>query len=268
MESFDLSLYSWEEVVTRFLREVTVRKPQKNEELLSVIGPDKSNEDMFSHFWNMEEAHNILTPEVSHPSANKSFTEAYRYRMLGDEHLENGDYEKALMCYNQSVMFAPHPHIMLPDERKHCMDKGSGTMKSNASDEGQRCLGWGKYQSLAQGYNARARLLLKMKQYELCIRDIDLTLDLGCPTACRNYLSRMREICMDQKDTQNPADQDRMAKNPFSYVNPTPPKLEEINPKMPSVSTAIRFAYTADHGRHLVATRDIRPGNLISLFFL
>lgn len=258
MESFDLSLYSWEEVVDRFLKEITVRKPQINEELLSVAGPDKSNEDMFSYFWNMEEAHNILTPEVCHPSANKLLTESYRYRMLGDDHLENGDYDKALVCYNQSVMYAPHPQIVLSDD----------TMKSNVSDESQRSLGWGKYQALAQGYDARARLLFKMEQYELCIRDIDLTLDLGCPSLCRKYLSRLREICMDQKDTQNPADQIKMAKNLFSYMNPTPPKLEEINPKMPSVSNAIQFAYTADQGRYLVATRDIRPGNLISLFFL
>lgn len=245
----------------RFLKEI-YRKPQKNEELQSVIGPDKRNEDMFSHLWNMEDSHNILTPEICHPLAYKSFTEAYRYRMLGDGHLENGDFESALKCYNQCIMYAPHPH-----ESKHCIDIGSGTMRRYVSDEGQRCLGWGKYQPLAQGYDARARLLFKMKQYELCIRDIDLTLDLGCPSACRKYLSQMRESCMYQKDAQNPADQNRMAKKPFTHVNPTPPKLEEINPKIPSVSTAIRLAYTADQGRHLVATRDIRPGNVISFFF-
>ncbi|CAL4197586.1 unnamed protein product, partial [Meganyctiphanes norvegica] len=47
----------------------------------------------------------------------------------------------------------------------------------------------------------------------------------------------------------------------FAYNNPTPPSLDdEPNPTIPAFSRALNLQYSADQGRYVVATRDIKPG--------
>ena len=46
----------------------------------------------------------------------------------------------------------------------------------------------------------------------------------------------------------------------FSFENPSPPKLTEHNPTIPSLSKSVDLAFSSTQGRYLVANKDIKPG--------
>lgn len=49
----------------------------------------------------------------------------------------------------------------------------------------------------------------------------------------------------------------------FKYRSPKAPPLIESNPTIPSLSSAVTLEYKPDRGRFLVATRDIKPGEVV-----
>ncbi|KAK3872646.1 hypothetical protein Pcinc_022288 [Petrolisthes cinctipes] len=269
MASSNSSVFSWEQLVDKFMMDIQIKNPEKMQEIMTKIGPDQSNEDMFSFIWNMEETHSILTPNavLRPPNTIKSNAEADKNRVMGDKHLKLGDYDKALMFYNICLRFALHPPITLTDGNRNQLypDKKSSSGENSVSVRAKNSTGWGKFGALARGYCARALLLFKMKQYELCIRDTELTLELGCPVATRKELSHLRSTCVQQKAKSELTIYDGKGKDAFACVCPSPPRLEEINPNMPSLSVAVKLTYSTSQGRHLVAARDIHPGELLGV---
>ncbi|KAK4321749.1 hypothetical protein Pmani_007487 [Petrolisthes manimaculis] len=271
MASSNSSVFSWEQLVDKFMMDIQIKNPEKMQEMMTKIGPDQSNEDMFSFIWNMEETHRILTPNtvLRPPNTIKSNAEADKNKVMGDKHLKLGDYDKALMCYNMCLRFALHPPITLTDGNRNQLypDKKSSSGKNNVSVRAKNSTGWGKYGALARGYYARALLLFKMKQYDLCIRDTELTLELGCPVAIRKELSHLRSTCLHHKAKSELTIglYDGKGKDAFACLCPSPPRLEEINLNMPSLSAAVKLTYSTSQGRHLVAARDIHPGELLGV---
>ena len=46
----------------------------------------------------------------------------------------------------------------------------------------------------------------------------------------------------------------------FSFETQSPPQLAQHNSGIPSLSSSVDLAFSPDHGRHLVANKDIKPG--------
>ncbi|CAL4111080.1 unnamed protein product, partial [Meganyctiphanes norvegica] len=168
-------------------------------------------------------------------------------------------------------------------------------------------------------YATRASVLFELKQYEMCISDIDRSMSLGYPkplqyrafamkNSCLTHLQNQQEDNLDQSiasiddlkfseltddesvatmkrlveqcyqsenpwNTNIPTSDDKMfkmAKNTmtqdeliFAYKNPAPPGMIDTNPHIPSISGALNLKFTPDKGRHMVAIRDITPGEVL-----
>ncbi|XP_045593479.1 SET and MYND domain-containing protein 4 [Procambarus clarkii] len=223
------------------------RLSNKMSEVMTIMRPENTNEEMFSYLWSLDEAHATLTP-VLHPSS-KSKDESYVHCKQGDIAYRLHDLVQALSSYNLAILSAPHP------------DTITDSPKNSGKD---------KYEELAQAYESRSVVLYDLKQYTKCSDDIDRALELGCVQSRRKLLDR-KSICLklisEGKDKAFDASAEALNtfEPCFAYINREPPKLADHNPAIPSLSSAVKLAYTHSQGRHLIADRDINPGDIVSV---
>lgn len=272
--------------------------------------------ELFAHLWSLPEAHLCLTPKVT-PNA-KFQIDAENLQAKGDEYFEKGDLEKALECYNLSIMAAPHPskplgiglsqngtksHSSFIWQEQHGIYLNEGTDRTppvclHHEDE--------KFETLVLGFVKRSAVLFAMEEYETCLYDIEAAIRCGCSAKWRSVLAKRKLKClmaMDEvsiskqlsetplelenvdvlqeiHDTQAHTELSQLTRDkpeysfesnrfplndqlPFFYHNPEKPKLLKRNPTIPSLSDAVTMKYTSSQGRHLVATKDINPGNIL-----
>ncbi|XP_069188801.1 SET and MYND domain-containing protein 4-like [Procambarus clarkii] len=219
----------------------------KMSEVMTIIKPEHTTEEMFSYLWSLDEAHATLTP-VLHPSS-KSKDESYVHCRQGDIAYRLHDLVQALSSYNLAILSAPHP------------DTITDSPKNSGKD---------KYEELAQAYESRSVVLYDLKQYTKCSDDIDRTLELACVQSRTKLLDR-KSICLklisEGKDKAFDASAEALNtfEPCFAYINRAAPKLADHNPAIPSLSSAVKLAYTHSQGRHLIADRDINPGQIVSV---
>nr|XP_045593477.1 SET and MYND domain-containing protein 4-like [Procambarus clarkii] len=223
------------------------RLSNKMSEVMTIIKPENTTEEMFSYLWSLDEAHATLTP-VLHPSS-KSKDESYVHCRQGDIAYRLHNLVQALSSYNLAILSAPHPDTITDSPKNPGKDK---------------------YEELAQAYESRSVVLYDLKQYTKCSDDIDRALELGCVQSRTKLLDRKR-ICLklisEGKDKAFDASAEALNtfEPCFAYINPEPPKLADYNPAIPSLSSAVKLAYTHSQGRHLIADRDINPGEIVSV---
>ncbi|KAK7086995.1 hypothetical protein SK128_000849 [Halocaridina rubra] len=200
--------------------------------------------------WNLEEAHQAFTAPKVCPS--KSDDTAERFRQEGNCLYKKHMFDFALEHYNLSILCAHHPNID----------------SSSTEPAGQNCRSSGSeadmkmYKTLGYGYANRSAVQLVRKEYERCIADIDLAIKYGYPEELRSKLEERREKCLKAiKKAKR-----KNAAQKIIYLNKKiPPQLPKPNPSVPSFSDSIKVSYSATKGRHVVAARDIRPGDLIAV---
>lgn len=151
---------------------------------------------------------------------------------------------------------------------------------------------------LSLAYANRSAALFKAKLYEDCLRDIERALQLDYPSKlkaklfarkaqtliilnssvnseskkaleeARHWLEKMdltgngRKIV--EKTLSNPEEMAGIEK-PRKLLNDERnlPQVPNDNPKIPGASSAIKFGYSKKFGKHIIAARDIKPGEVL-----
>lgn len=180
----------------------------------------------------------------------------------GNKSFKNGQYYKALQEYTESILYAE--------------DSSGG---------------------LALAYANRSAALFKLEKYDDCIKDIDRALELPYPEGFKSKLYKRKGLCLSELGrpeadstfqealswldkmtlSQDEVDKSKQELEKLISVPPAAPKptsqsvqlpVPEIltpNPEVPSASDSIALNYSKERGRHFVATRKIKPGELLVL---
>ncbi|XP_064088538.1 SET and MYND domain-containing protein 4-like [Macrobrachium nipponense] len=212
--------------------------------------------------------------------SRKSEDKANMMRLLGNECYKAKNYTKALESYNQSILAAPHP--VLSNIRMEETDGDAeefGVPRIDPARYGGVSLE--QCSALGKGFANRSAILLDLGAYEECLEDIDLALEYGYPEELRPKLEARRLKCQEaqrQEETSNFKQRDlldgnleklvlRDALKEFkSVVAKKPPVLKDPNPCLPAFSSSVKVCHWPDKGRRgLVATRDIKPGEVLGV---
>lgn len=166
-------------------------KPVEYAGLRAKYNSDKSPEELFSYMWDLEEAHQILTPNFV--TSGKSEKLATRLGKEANFYFNEGKDDKALELYNRSIMTAPHPIIKKTVESRHEDDYYEfppiSTEKYGGVDEARGT-------ALAMGFGNRSALMMKLKLYKNCLEDINLAFKYGYPEDRRHRLEDRRRRCL------------------------------------------------------------------------
>lgn len=153
-------------------------------------------------------------------------------------------------------------------------------------------------EQLALAYANRSAVLLKLHKYELCIQDIDRALALKYPDNLRaklyvrkvECLNALRHPCMEDGINKAQYWLEKMSIDDINrkklneklnsinhnlvsqkfkkqnILKQLPlPKIQTHNSEVPCASEAVTIKYNEEYGRHIVATRKIRPGEVIAV---
>ncbi|XP_043282538.1 SET and MYND domain-containing protein 4-like [Venturia canescens] len=150
-----------------------------------------------------------------------------------------------------------------------------------------KCIAYAEPNSseLPLGYGNRSALLYEARLYEHCLQDIERALSLQYPQHLRPELfdkvnREIKEIQLSIEATNL----DESTKNKYhnaaellrqKNVYPAQRKLFDEakhkpvtpsdNPELPGVSSALAVVYDQEFGRHIRATRNIEPGEVLSI---
>ncbi|CAL4123144.1 unnamed protein product, partial [Meganyctiphanes norvegica] len=260
---------------------------------------DENTTDMFKCIYKMEEAHTFLKLHIQNDCKNGKLS--IKLREEGNVFYKEKQLKDALEKYNKCIFSAPHPKL-------HCKKVDTN-----------------EYNPLAMGYGNRSALLFRLREYEMCICDIDRSIHLCIPKNTQFKLEQRKVQCLIAMEKYEEA-QDLLKKSEilldtlqnvkeceksalsnlvqqcaqglmggqirnkkqkskyeviksanastsfsnddliFAYNNPRPPSLDdEPNPTIPAFSCALKLQYSPDQGRYVVATRDIKPGEVIAV---
>ncbi|KAK7075804.1 hypothetical protein SK128_011385, partial [Halocaridina rubra] len=147
------------------------------------------------------------------------------------------------------------------DEDDREVSQNRNNEENVPAEDGEKTENW-KYRFLSQAYESRASYLYRVKEYEKSIIDLDRALRLGCAPSNEHALRVVREHCFEKIDRGGKRNIKGKGLT-FSYKTPPPPVLQEKNPQIPAMSSAVKLMYSPREGKHLVATRDIRPGEVL-----
>lgn len=248
-------------------------------EVMSHFGPEKDDEDMFAYLWSLPEAHRHLTPEV--PPCKKS-KERAKNLIQNTGLLSLTDLYGALRMCNQAVVNAPFPG--------QCAPAGEDRTQESRPD-----------QTLGTCYATRSEILFKLGFYDKCLSDIERAIQAGysrkgemekrkkkclqamsresylpyVKEATRDHRNRPREETFHQRFKLYQQSQlggfiltENFRKSLLSEAEVPKPKLSDPHPNIPTMSRAVSLAYTPEKGRHIVAARDIYPGDYFSCFLI
>ncbi|CAL4173163.1 unnamed protein product, partial [Meganyctiphanes norvegica] len=264
---------------------------------------DGNTEDMFKYLYNQFESQVKLPLKLNISKPCKDELLSNKLREEGNLVYKRKKLQEALEKYNKCILSAPHPKL--------------SCTKVDTNE----------YNSLAKGYANRSAVLFQLQEYEMCIRDLDRSINLSsskitqfkleerkvkCLIAVERYKEAqdilktcklmLKSLQLENKDKEsyenelsifldqcvigmNKGKRKNKKKNCyeeikcadastyfssddviFAYNNPTPPSLDdEPNPTIPAFSRALNLQYSADQGRYVVATRDIKPGEVIAV---
>ncbi|XP_063612071.1 SET and MYND domain-containing protein 4-like [Penaeus indicus] len=238
----------------------------KSREVFEHVGPNHTEEEMFSYLWDLQEAHQALTPTLV--SARKSKNIAESYLECGEEELERGDLKEALKSCSLAIIFAPHPSLPggrnVGLENKRDRNNNIDNLITDEEEE-ERLRTHQDFELLARGYGSRSAVLFEVGHYRKCIIDIDAALNHSVDELRREVLSERRVKCLARiKDEENGKihTNDKYAKlfdTPCSEM----PVLPDPHPTIPAFSKDVRVAFAPSQGRYLVADRDISPGETV-----
>ncbi|XP_066970990.1 SET and MYND domain-containing protein 4-like [Macrobrachium rosenbergii] len=242
----------------------------------------KNIDDMLHYIWKFD------TPRLKRPSSWKNELTADRLRIEGHCFYRKRKLTKALQMYNLSIMKAPHPVVR--DRVSHEVEEVLPLPQENGGDRfripdldptkyGGKPDG-GETRALSLGFVGRSAILFDLKLYKECLEDIDLAVEYGCPEEAYSTLQARKEHCIAALQTDqeksfegapssalslDPEDEELPGEIADSYKRVEIPVLVERNPRIPSLSSALNVINIEGKGRSIVATRDIKPGEVIGV---
>ncbi|XP_047470256.1 SET and MYND domain-containing protein 4-like [Penaeus chinensis] len=145
----------------------------------------------------------------------------------------------------------------LAEEKGIPREQQKERLKEMASDntENPKSQATEPYLALARGYGNRSAVLFHCGRYHESIRDMERALRYSQEESFKKKLLARKVQCLEAIQEGSVRE---VVKKPS-----IPPKLESCNPAHPSLSKCVRVENSSAKGRHLVAERDIRPGELL-----
>lgn len=150
----------------------------------------------------------------------KNNTEAKKLRDLGNKHFQERDFFDALLKYNHSLCFAE-----------------IGT------------------EAVGMAYANRSAVYIEMKQFDMCLKDIQLARRSNYPIEKLEKLKQREEACVTAIENWKPNSYD----NPLNFF-----KLSyAANKKYPGIVDCLVLRNNKKFGNHLVTTKTLRTGDII-----
>ncbi|KAG5877080.1 hypothetical protein JTB14_011784 [Gonioctena quinquepunctata] len=109
-------------------------------------------------------------------------------------------------------------------------------------------------ESLALAYGNRSAVLFAKNYYNECLEDIERALANDVPDRTKANLNLRKQK----------AEQLKQKQQPIRYYKPAP-TLENKNPLISCASSSVEIKHNQKYGRHIVATEDIKVGDVISV---
>ncbi|XP_066940495.1 SET and MYND domain-containing protein 4-like [Macrobrachium rosenbergii] len=236
-----------ESMLKNFHNEIGTEKLQR---LMEHFNGSKSVKEMFSHLWNFELAHKFITPTLT--SSKKSHEEALNLQKEGDEYFKNAKFSEALEYYTLCIMHAPHPCVTYEDSERN-------TQKLD-----------GEYSALSSGYAKRSAALFQLGCIEHCLRDMRLALSHGFTDNLGDLENRKAQcISLQNNNTKQFrggfVTSECLSQRSAHEVSLELPRVKEPHFKFPTFGNCLRVDYTPEKGRHLIAERDIDPGEVLGV---
>ncbi|XP_042875594.1 SET and MYND domain-containing protein 4-like [Penaeus japonicus] len=250
-------------------------------EVTAHFGPTSTLDDMFRYLWCLPETFQLLTPPAGDPRiSRKGAAEAERFRAEGNRFYREHKFDKALLAYNYSILAAPHPPVAseAPAAEHECLSLGYANRSALLLESGQFEAALADIErALESGYPAsrayrllerRAKCLLAMGKAQdarKCIEEAvallaGLSLSEKEKDSTRGAFAKLRAKCDGKGQTGGAARKNECL---FYTGSSSPPAVLSPRPDAACMSAAVRVAYTPVRGRHLVADREILPGEVL-----
>lgn len=253
-------------------------------EVASHFGPTASLESMFQYLTALQEAQQILIPPAGdNRISRKGATEAEKFRNEGNRLYKEKKLEKALLAYNYSILAAPHPPMIdgafaATGEEYEVLALGYANRSALLYETGQHEAALADIErAITFGYpgNRRHRLherqakcLLALGRTQEARKGLEeainlltaLSLEDKEASTTKNSFMKLLTKCETKEDQEETTgDYQRL----FFTGPAAPPSVTSPQVKNACLSDALRIAYTPARGRHLVAEREIQPGEVL-----
>lgn len=248
------------------------------------FGPTATLDSMFRYLWSRPEAQQELVPPPGNNRiSRKGASEAEKFRNEGNRLYREKKLDQALLAYNYSILAAPHPG--LEGEAKEPQHEDLPLAFANRSAvlyemtrykealaDAERALSLGYPPSKRHRLHERRAKCLqamgKMEEAKAVLEDTlnalaTMSLDNKEATTVRKNITNLKTKC-DSKQSMAPSSSSTLRYQYIFYTGPKrPPSVSHPRPDLPCLSDAISIQYTPIRGRHLVAARDIEPGEVL-----
>ncbi|XP_023288710.1 SET and MYND domain-containing protein 4-like [Orussus abietinus] len=235
---------------------------------------------------------------------NRKLFEANRHKELNAKFKTFTDEERVTFIFNLLEEFGIQPestNIQKDAEASNFFrEMGNRTYIMSSISGSQLDLAWKAYsksiaraplrsKELALAYGNRSAVLFRFKKYKECVRDIERALNLDYPSHMKSILLLRKQVCLrnlqepDYEETFEEAHgsmkkmsltecSDSVRMNRSDTVQGRVkgkeyhlPKIAACNSEVPFASDAVAVKYNDIFGRHLVAARDIKPGETLAV---
>ena len=163
-----------------------------------------------------------IIPHIVETMDKKNNSLAKKYRNAGNDYFRKQEYFQALSLYNRSLCVA---------------EKNS--------------------ESISIAFANRSAVYIKVKQFELCLENIQHARKFNYPAEKEEKLNKREEECKELMKTQssNPND------DPFNYFKLSHP----ANKKNPQIAGCLELHNNKRFGNHVVTNRDLKTGDIIAI---
>ncbi|XP_066976668.1 SET and MYND domain-containing protein 4-like [Macrobrachium rosenbergii] len=254
-------------------------------EVAAHFGPTASLESMFKYLSSLPEAQQILLPPPGdNRISRKGAVEAEKFRNEGNRFYREKKLDKALLAYNYSILAAPHPPVV--DGSSNVVGNEYEVLALGYANRSALLYETDQYESaladieraIAFGYPANRKHRLQERQAK-CL------LALGRAQEARQTLEEainlLNALSLEEKEAattwdsitklltkcENKSQETETTTGAYDrlyYTGPiSPPDINSPQANTPCMSSALRIAYTPARGRHLVAEREIQPGEIL-----
>ncbi|KAK3862317.1 hypothetical protein Pcinc_031813 [Petrolisthes cinctipes] len=251
-------------------------------EVTAQFGPDATLDSMFRYLWSRQETQQVLVPPSGNPGiSRKGAIESEKFRNEGNRLYRERKLEQSLLAYNYAVLTAPHPELD-STEPPAPVHEGLALGMANRSavlyEMGQfeaaladveRALTFGyprtKIHKLHERQAKCLHALGRAQEARTVLEDTinslpTLSLDEKETKVIKTSLTKLQSKCDSASSAGSTA---QLYEKIFYRGPPQPPPVSSPGHDLPCMSDAIGIQYSPIRGRHLVAERDIQPGEVL-----
>ncbi|XP_066982343.1 serine-rich adhesin for platelets-like [Macrobrachium rosenbergii] len=159
------------------------------------INGQKSFRELFTFIYDLQESHEYLKPTFLR--SEKSSKIANDYWESGNYYYKRGEFERAMECYNLSLVLAPHPFLKEDPTMHYGHDEDlfvPERIEPHRYNAAESCNE--DSTALAMAYANRSAVFYKIGLYERCLRDIRLALQNDYPLEFKDVLEKRKKNCL------------------------------------------------------------------------